>query len=65
MGGTRAGSRFKEALQNPKCLLLLFDSSIFDDAMEFLDQDTWVGFLSFEFEEYPEARHLKPWRWHI
>ncbi len=45
-------SWFKKALQNPKRLLMLFGGAIFDDAMKLLDQDSGVGFLSFEIKEY-------------
>src|SRR3984885_7744919 len=51
-GSARMASRFQEALQNSKRLLLLLGGAIFDDAMKFLDQDARVCFLSFEFEEY-------------
>ncbi len=52
MESTRRASWFKEALQNPQGLLLLFGSAIFDDSMKFLDQDARVCFLSFKFEKY-------------
>ena len=58
------GSWFEQAFQNPKRLLLLFSGAIFDDAMEFLDQDSRICFLSFEFEKLPTAKHLGPSRWH-
>jgi hypothetical protein len=52
IGALGMASWFKEALQDPKRLLLLLGGAIFDDAMKFLDQDASVGFLSFEVEEY-------------
>jgi hypothetical protein len=51
MKSTNDNLLFKEALQNPKCLLLFCGGAVLDDTMKFSSQESWICFLRLEFEE--------------